>query len=248
MKPYKFIDLILAVLLVGVFVPLVAYIKLCPHGLFDYVESVKFEYNLVVNSFGKEIKPVHFYLKKDFHEGSFVDYQATSLILKYLPSTSHAVVTVQDNLGGRSDLLEFVTKAIQQSKATIFMKLHRFGFSCGTYILNTGNYTILPNDSLILLHTGSLIYTDYDGTLKQIRIAPNTGIHVIELMYQQTIERFKSWLPYMSSEDLTRYLKGEDVYLTGKNICDKYGDSNPPVLFHYKTDAEEGCVLKGLKS
>ena len=244
----RILEGVVFVAVLGVCLPYFAYKQLCPWGARDYYESMQFQvytYDPFKATHGIPLIDKKLYLHDNFGMtavGAIEDISVAKQIFE-APAGSNILVTVTENWGGDDIFLNLITSSIQLSKAKVFLTVRRFGMSCGTFVLNSGNYLILPDDSLLLIHTGSVGIKDSAGKVQWITQRPNTGIPEVEEAYQYSVKRFASWLPYLSTADKARFLNGDDVFITGRQVCTKYGDSNAPVLFHY----DGGCVLQGLK-
>ncbi len=215
-----------------------AYTVSFPYGIGETYRFIQFElqhYHYGGTAINREIS-----IKDGF--GMDVDQiianKLTELQVNVLKPDEIAIINVIDNSGGSETQLASIATAILRSKAEIFLTVKHFGMSCGTFVLNQGDYIMLPNDATLLIHTGSVT----DG-FHEAKIKGGTGDPNMQATYEETVLMFGPWLAYLSPNDKARYLDGQDVFITGKEVCDSYDGSTPPILFHYNG----GCLLKGVK-
>ena len=156
--------------------------------------------------------------------------------LKHAKKGDIITLVVDENWGGADNILFAVINTIKESKAEVIITLNRFGFSCGSFILAFGDYTYLPNNALLGFHTGS--YLGEDGNRHKISIddlsRSSLAGYIVYLLLMRHYEG------YLTPAERRRTDKGEDVFVTGREICDNVG-RNAPILFHLK----DGCVLTG---
>lgn len=214
-----------------------AYTVSFPYGASEAYERIKFDFKHY--RWGGIKLDRHISIKTQFGGDNLGDNVISFLQITKLVKDQTAIITIRDNLGGQLGVLLAISKAMKDSPAEIITTVQHYGFSAGTFVLNQGNYLMLPNDCVLLIHLGSIVKDDG----KTVRIAPGSGDTEVQKAYEEQVMQFREWLDYLSVEDKKRYLLGEDVYVTGQEVCDAYGGSNPPILFHYKG----GCVLKGVK-
>lgn len=218
-------------LFVGIFglvIPVALFLKAYPLGPQDMFERVKFEFKMSQFHNEKDILLSHMF------DPMNLGYWLDSEIIENATSDTRINILVSENIGGAGMLLGTLQDAIQKSKAMIVVSVAKFGLSCGTYILNMGDYLVLPNDSLILFHLGSVNgknTNDFSNDPEVIEAA-KMGHHF-----------FEGYRPWITDAEYDQFRHGADIFVTGKSICEGLDGRKAPVLFTYK----DGCVIKGFK-
>lgn len=221
----------LAVVVFGVLIPVVLFFNAYPGGVHEMVERVKFSYKM-----GSINHTVRVVLNDQFGGLQTDDYVNAAFTIEQAPSDARVLVVVKENFGGDVSLLLPIMEAAQRSKAVVVLTVERFGFSCGGDIILSGDYAVIPTDSLLMYHTGQ-----YRGeTIKEPTIfSPKYMAWAYQLVNLLT-SPYKAW---MTSEQREKFKTGASIWITGGELCSKRNGIEVDVLFQY----DGGCVIKGNK-
>lgn len=224
----------IAVVFFGFVIPLIAFTIAYPGGPSDmYNKAI---YPIQMSRYQTTVLK----LPGSFSLSELEYYVAAAVDLMVAKPGERIVLTIDENLGGAVSLLDVMTSFMTSSKAHVTTVPKDFALSCGTNILFYGNETAMPYGTLLLFHTGYL--TDESGNTH--RVTPNSEYAKVREIYAETIKRdyplFSRWL---SKANLDKYMAGQDVFVTGYDLCNHVDGNHPPVLFQYAG----GCVIKGLK-
>lgn len=167
-----------------------------------------------------------------------------ALAQQILNSDEHTLirVDVKNNPGGMDLAEEIVHSALLNTKATVWMTITGKAASNGAFVLNASDYVFMPNDSILMFHTGAIVLSDEDGKVKEVvRITPDNPLTKdASADREKELDQYRPWL---SQKEQQLYSTGENVYLTGYSICNHGDERTVEILWKYK----DGCVLKGMK-
>lgn len=219
---------LLCVLIFGLVVPVFLLLRAYPLGPSEMFERVKFEWNLPHYT-----KEVNLSLSGGFNPRDF-NYALNTSIIQQADENTRINIIVDENVGGAVYVLEELQDAIKASKAFIVLTVSKFGLSCGTLILGSGNYLILPDDSLLLFHLGSV-----NGQ----RTSDYSDDPVLQDAARQMHVLYAPYRKWITDKEFDKFKHGGDIFVTGASICHGKDGREAPVLFTYNG----GCVIKGAK-
>lgn len=221
----------LAVVVFGILIPVVLFFNAYPGGVHEMVERVKFSYKM-----GSINHTVRVVLNEQFGGLHTDDYVNAVNTIENASSDTRVLVVVKENFGGDVSLLLPIMEAAQRSTAVVVVTVERFGFSCGGDIILSGDYAIIPTDSLLMYHTGQL-----NGVvIKQPTFETSDRMAWAYQLVNLLTSPYKAW---MTREQQEKFKTGASIWITGGELCSKRNGIEVDVLFQY----DGGCVIKGHK-
>jgi hypothetical protein len=193
----------LAVVVFGVAIPVVLFFNAYPGGVHEMVERVKFSYRM-----GGIHKTVRVVLNEEFGGLQTDDYVNAVRTIENAPADTRVLVVVKENFGGDVSLLLPIMEAAQKSTAVVVLTVQRFGFSCGGDIILSGDYAIIPNDSLLMYHTGQFNGT----TVKEPTLFTPAYMKWAYQVVNLLTSPYKAW---MTSEEREKFKTGASIWITG---------------------------------
>jgi hypothetical protein len=221
----------LAVVIFGVLLPVVLFFNAYPGGVHEMVERVKFSYRM-----GSIHNTVRVVLEQEFGGLQTDDYVNAVRTIENASSDTRVLVVVKENFGGAVNLLLPIMEAAQRSTAVVVVTVERFGFSCGGDIILSGDYAIIPTDSLLMYHTGAF----HGETIKEPTMFSPKYMNWAYQLVNLLTSPYKAW---MTSEQREKFKTGASIWITGGELCSKRDGREVDVLFQY----DGGCVIKGNK-
>ncbi len=219
---------VLFVTIFGLVIPVALFFKAYPLGPKDMFGRIQFEWEQSKYPHTLDITLSNVFTPED------PIYLVGPMLIRDAQADTRVNLLVSENWGGYVYILEALNEAIKQTNAMVVVSVAKFGMSCGTLIVHSGNYLVLPNDSLLLFHLGRI----GNKTISDFSTDPEIQAAAA---YMHTL--YKEYRAWLTDDEYQRFTHGEDIYVTGRSICESANGRGAPVLFTYKG----GCVIKGVK-
>lgn len=149
---------------------------------------------------------IHFYLSGEITEPS----EYTDMIHRILVASPSDIIFIHLNTpGGRLDTGIQIVNAMQNSQAKIITVLESMAFSLGTLIFLAGDEMVVNDHCMMMFH-------NFKGGIGG---KGNELISQLEATMKWFISLSKKiYIPFLSEEEFTRVLKGEDLYMHSVEI------------------------------
>lgn len=230
------LQLFLARVIFGILLPSFAFHYDYPGGINDMYNKVNVELSQPYIT-----EQITVRLSDSFTADNEAAYDFVNAQLASATEYDKITIVVENNKGGDASMLDKAYRAIQNTKAEVVLTVKHFGYSCGTYILGQGNYLLLPYDTTILFHMGSVA-----GIPMSVDVPdgwPADKADVWARLVQLPIDLMEPYKNWISKDDYTMFLHGKNMFYSGREICLGLTGGNAPVLYQ----VDNGCVIKGFK-
>lgn len=221
-----------AVVIFGLVIPTIGFFSIYPGGVSDMVNRFKVESKFRSFKNQSVIEVGQRFTITD------VSYWEAMQKLRSAKEGDAIKLVIKENYGGDANVLKMLNDAISQSKAFVVVSVKHFGLSCGTYIAAQGNLFFLSNDSLLLFHTGQ-----HGSGIKTTNKGNSVNDPDNEEAFAMVTKVFEPYTNWITAAERERFKQGDDIYVTGKEICNRVDGRNAPILYRFR----DGCVIKGLK-
>lgn len=168
-------------------------------------------------------------------------------------------ILVSANQGGAVPTMYAITRAMDQSKATVVVTVKNYAYSAAAVIMGHSTYTKIYYDTDLLWHTGSvMVYLPLIGSVRVTvdksfllfmpvvywdSIRFNRFIHDVDYYSWGNIGLVKNPFQrtWVSREYWDALREGEDVFISGREVC--YNKVGLEVYW----DTKPYCIVRGTK-